>query len=351
MSKNGGLYDRVITLFSRIGGPGVFSVVDLSGNTPLHSAMREETDIEALRCLIRAYPDALSMKTLYGDTPLHLATTRRVSAEMVREIAISGDGSLLLTRNTSCQTPMSIAMEDFELACKNSCAGCRAKSHELQAETQRAFNVLATLVKILAYGSKGDRDRSGSLVQACMSLHRQNVRLDPAFILRALHLYPEEARLLDQYGNTPLHLEASIPVEKMSLLSSSASTRNRTSCGCHDRTNILRALFDIYPAACQVQNHAGEFPLSVMIQTGRAWDQTFALILRAFPEALHWSVGVNNTKMFPLILSKVAVLCGSDTLFALIHSRPDIAAYGNTKKECDRNHENSFNFSNTLLPL
>lgn len=322
MCKNARLHDRVITTFSRIGGPGVFSIVDMSGNTPLHSAMREETDIEALRCLIRAYPDALIHKTTYGDTPLHLAVTRRVKSEAVREIAISSNESLLLTPNTAGQTPMGIAMEEFESVCKANCASC-AKSELLPCH-QRAFEVLAAMVKILHYGSSqlDDRDRTGSLVRACMSLHRRDVRLNPAFILRALRLHPEEARLCDDLGNYPLHIEASIPVEKMSLLS--APGEGCRSGGCHKRMNILRTLFDIYPAACKLRNNAGEFPLGLMIQSGRAFDQTFALVLRSFPQALHWSIGVNN-KIFPLILSKLSRECGMETLYTLIHSRPDIA--------------------------
>ena len=49
------------------------------GNTPLHSAIREEMDVEALRAIIRAYPDALHMKTTYEDTPLHLVSLLFVS--------------------------------------------------------------------------------------------------------------------------------------------------------------------------------------------------------------------------------------------------------------------------------
>ena len=316
--------DRVITTFSRIGGTGVFSVVDSSQNTPLHSAIREETDIEALKCLIRAFPDALRMKTAYGDSPLHLACFRRVDPEVVREVALS---SSLLTPNTAGQTPISIAMEEFEAVCRRTSCCCSVKS-EFHSGQKRAFDVLATLVRILHYGSShDDRDRSGSLVRACVSLHRRDVRLDPAFIRRALHLYPEESRIMDDDRNYPLHIEASIPIEKMSLLD--ASSARRCSGNCHKRMNILRLLFEIYPDACKVQNEAGEFPLNLMVQNGRPWDQTFALVLKTFPQALHWSMngGVNN-KITPRVLAKVSRECGVGTLYALISSKPDIVMRG-----------------------
>lgn len=330
MCKNARLQDRVITTFSRIGGPGVFSVVDLMGNTPLHSAMREETDIEALRCLIRAYPDALNMKTSYGDTPLHLACFRRVDAEVVREVALASSEPPLLTPNTAGQTPIGIAMEEFEAVCKRNC-NCCIKS-DYRPEQQRAFDVLAALVKILHYGSSpsDDRDRTGSLLRACVSLHRRDVRLDPAFIRRALHQNPEEARVVDDEGNYPLHIEASIPVEKMSLLNSTAEAS--CSGNCHKRLGILRMLYEIFPDACKARNNAGEFPLGLMIKARGKWDQTFALILRKFPQALHWSVGVNN-KVFPRILEKVGAECGVATLHQLITSRPDIAMRGASDEE------------------
>ncbi|CAB9497995.1 ankyrin 3, node of Ranvier (ankyrin G) [Seminavis robusta] len=320
MCKNARLQDRVITTFSRIGGPGVFSVVDMTGNTPLHSAMREETDIEALRCLIRAFPDALHMKTSYGDTPLHLACFRRVDPEVVREVALSYNEPPLLTPNMAGQTPIGIAMEEFQSVCRSGCH-CNSKT-DYKPGQKKAFDVLATLVKILHYGSSqhDDRDRMGSLLMACVSLHRRDVRLDPAFIRRAMHLYPEEARIKDEEGY-PLHVEASIPVEKYTLLNGCS---NGTCSNCHSRLGVLRMLFELYPDACRTRNNSGEFPLNLMIQNGRAWDQSFALVLKSFPQALHWSVG-DKHKLFPLLLSKVSRECGIDTLHTLIRSRPDIA--------------------------
>jgi hypothetical protein len=327
LCKNANLNKNVISTFFRIGGPGVFSVVDPVGNTPLHSSIRFGLEIEALRCLIRAYPDALKMKTSYGDFPLHLACCRRVDAELVREIALSSSETMLLTPNNAGQTPIGIAMEEFENVCKRGCSCCVKADY--QHEQQRAFDVLATLVKILHYGSSqnDDRDKSGSLVRACISLHRRDVRLDPAFIRRALYLYPEEARILDSDGNYPLHIEASIPVEKMSLLDSTAEAS--CSGNCHKRLGILRMLFDIFPDACKARNNAGEFPLGLLMAARGKWDQTFALILRKFPQALHDSVA--DSKLFPSILEKVSRDCGVATLHQLITSRPDIVLKSTSK--------------------
>ena len=61
-----------------------------------------------------------------------------------------------------------------------------------------------------------------------------------------------------------------------------------------------------------------------MIQNGRLWDQTFSLVLRTFPPALHWYKGMDDQKFVPLILHKTSKECGPDTLYELINSRPDM---------------------------
>lgn len=334
MCKNGRIHDRIINTFSQIGGPGIFSVVDLIGNTPLHSAMREETDLEALHSLIRAFPDALHIKTTYGNTPLHLACFRGMDPEIIREIALSsingvglmsgrrGGPSPLNIPNTSGQTPIGIAMEEFHRVSRDLHLCC-TKSAEYKEEQNFAFYLLMTLVKILYYepNHDDDSDKTGSLLQACVSLHRRDVRLDPAFIFRALQLHPEETRVADDDGNYPLHIEASIPIEKMSLLD--APSECSCSASCHQRIHVLKALHEIYPGASRHRNASGEFPLSLMIQNGRKWDQTFALVLRTFPQGLHWSSGVER-KLIARILEKVSKECGLETLFTLISSRPDI---------------------------
>jgi ankyrin repeat protein len=324
MCKGGRLDERVVTVFSRIRGQEVFSVMDSTGHTPLHSACREGTNVAAIRSLIRAFPDALHLKTTYGDNPLHLACFRRAGADVVYEVAraaCDGRHKALLERNTAGQSPIGIAMEEFQTVCSMSFCCVTSTYNYTQI---RAFEVLATLVKILYYGAAHHEEVSGpaSLVKACVCLHRRDVRLDPAFISRAIHLHPEEVRMVDEDGNYPLHIEASIPVEKMSLLDG-PTTQGCCSGTCHSRTGVLGTLLCAYPEATRVRNEADEFPLGLMIQNGRSWDQTFALALRNFPPALHWYKGMDD-KFISLILARVSKECGHDTLYELLNSRPDM---------------------------
>ncbi|GAX11302.1 hypothetical protein FisN_15Lh231 [Fistulifera solaris] len=330
LCKNGRIDDRIVTLFSRLCGPQIFSDVDLMGNTPLHSAIREEMDVEALRAIIRAYPDALHMKTTYDDTPLHLAVLRKVNPEVVREVALASSAGLesalatcngrispILIQNTAGQTPIGIAMEEYQKLCKGSTCTLHNNVHVYQ---MRCFTTLSILAKILHYGPSGNENNGQSLVGACIALHRKGARIDPAYIHRALHMFPEEARVADVEGNTPLHIEASIPIEKMSLLD--GNVVNCCDGSYHQRIGVLRKLLEIYPEAAKIRNNDGDFPLTLMIQNGRPWDSSFALVVRTYPQALHW-VSTIDAKLLPHILARVSSHCGSDTLFALLRGRPE----------------------------
>jgi hypothetical protein len=325
LCKNGRIDERIVNTFASIGGPEIFAVVDSNGNTPLHSAMREDTDVESLKSLIRAFPDALHSKTIYGDSPLHLACFRRASHDVVRELAMaasSGQTSLVLEPNLAGQTPIGIAMEEFRSVCRGGYNICSV-SMEYRPDQMRVFQILATLVKILYYGPincQRQDQKDLSLLRACVVLHRHDVRLDPAFIRRAIHMYPEEAQVVDEEGNYPLHIESSIPIEKMSLLD------GRGGCclgRCHQRMGVLRTLLEIFPDATKVRNKDNYFPLGLMIRNGRMWGHTVAFALRTFPPALHWYKGLDD-RVLPNLLEKASKECGPDTLFALLSSRPDL---------------------------
>lgn len=332
LCKKGQLDLRIISVFDRLGGCQVFSRADSFGHTPLHSAMRQETSMEAIRALIQAYPEGLHTRTMYGDTPLSLACMRHLSPPIVCEVACASFCardlqnvdphrlSPLFLRNRAGQSPMSIVMEEFRQAnissSKKSCSFTSAATPDLI----HAFDILASLVKILHYGPNRSSNFHENLVIACLALHRHEVRLDPAFILRAILKNPAEATTFDQDQNYPLHVEASIPVEKMILLDSQCQW-----CGdaCHKRLQVLHTLMDIYPNAAKHRNKDGAFPLGIMINNGRLWDKAFALTVRACPEAIH---EVDNIPrgMVPHVLYQISNGCGADTLYMLIRSRLEI---------------------------
>ena len=255
---------------------------------------------------------------------------RKVSPEVVREVALASSYGLesalatcngrispLLVRNTAGQTPLGIAIEEYQKQCKGS--SCSLE-HSLSYSQMRCFTTVSILAKILHYGPSENDDKGQSLVGACVGLHRKGARVDPAYIHRALSLFPEEARITDDDGNTPLHIEASIPIEKMSLLDGNAAACCDGSY--HQRLGVLRKILEIYPEAARNRNSNGEFVLNLMIQNGRPWDSSFALVVRTYPQALHW-VNRIDAKLLPLILARVSSNCGSETLFTLLRGRPE----------------------------
>mmetsp|Transcript_6342 Transcript_6342/g.16020 ORF Transcript_6342/g.16020 Transcript_6342/m.16020 type:complete len:1440 (+) Transcript_6342:308-4627(+) len=327
LCKNGRIDERIITTFANIGGAEIFSVVDENQNTPLHSAMREDTNVTALRALVRALPHALHSKTLYGDSPLHLAIFRRASFHIVREVAMSASSNLaspMLEPNLAGQTPIGIAIEEFNTVCRPGSFGTCCVSFDYNREQNRVFQVLATLVKILYYGPARCQNqdlKDLSLLHACISLHRRGVRLHPTFIKRSIHMYPGEVKQCDDDGNYPLTIEAGIPVEKMTLLD---GPQGGCCLGqCNRRDGILRILLEIHPDACRICNKDGYFALSLMIVNGRKWGQTIARALRAFPPALHMHEGLNG-KILPFLFEKASMECGIDVVFSLLSSRPDL---------------------------
>jgi ankyrin repeat protein len=323
LCKAGRLDERIVTTFARIRGPEVFSVVDSGGHTPLHSAAREGTSMEAIQALVRAYPDAMYLKTQYGDSPLHLACLRGASVEVAKFLAeASSDGrhSPLQEPNTAGLSPIAIAIEQYQMLCRF--GGCCITS--TRSELLRTYNVLAELVKIIFYGASYEdtHGQAASLVRASIAIHRKDVRLDPAFIRKVIHQHPEEVRTMDEEGNYPLHLEASIPIEKMTILD--ADVRGCCTGSCHKRAGVLEMLLEVFPDACRVRNNAGTFPLSLMMLNGRPWDRTLARALREFPPALHWYRDGLDEKLLSRTMSKVSRECGVDTLFNFIASKPEI---------------------------
>jgi hypothetical protein len=272
---------------------------------------------EAVRALIEVYPDALKMKTIYGDTPLHLACHRNVAfvgeiAKLSCEKATQHGSHIspLLIRNRAGETPISIAMSEL----KTQHGQCYSLGQGID------YSQLAALIKILYYGTDGFEE--GGLVVACLALHRQGARLDPSFIRRVLVDHPEQLRIPDKDGNYPLHLEASIPIEKMTLLDGeNTSCSSCHSVTCRSRSTILKTLLDVYPEAAKYTNKNGESVLSLIIKNGRPWNPTFAFIVRANPAALHF---IDNLELMPQIISRIGNGCGADTLYAFLRARPSM---------------------------
>lgn len=331
LCKNGRLDEQLILLFFTAGGASAFSVMDSNHNTPLHSSIRQGMVGQTLKCLVRANPDALLSKTLYGDTPLHLACFRKVHPDIVCELAAStscGNASLLLLPNVGGETPIGIALEQFHVEMQST-SRCYLL-HTLTWSQQRAFEVLSCLVKILHYGPIKCQNEGMdhlNLLHASLALHRRGIFLDPVFIRRAIHLNPNEAFVADEHGDFALHIEASIPVEKMPILDGKLQCGLQSCCGesCKKRSEVLSLLLKVNPGAAKQRNGSGHFPLGLMINSGRKWSDSnvISAALKVYPAALHWYKELDG-RTLPLALERIGRDCGVETVFPFLRSRPSI---------------------------
>eukprot|EP00934_Nitzschia_sp_Nitz4_P006388 Nitzschia sp. Nitz4//scaffold11_size288233//208316//211039//NITZ4_000800-RA/size288233-augustus-gene-0.139-mRNA-1//-1//CDS//3329534152//6378//frame0 len=261
LCKNGHVEESTIAIFAHHAGPQACLVADFNGNTSLHSAIRGDTDVQVVRCLLHTFPEALFAKTIYGDTPLHLACLRRAPLDVIWELATTfGDNTMppLLDVNKAGQTPISIAMDDYIKHCQKTSA-CHLR--ECKTGVHPSFHVVASLVKALYYGKKCRLQDRLNLIHCCLALHRYNIRVHPAFICRAIEEYPELVREPESDGNYPLHVEASIPVEKLTLLDGQLTCKDAR---CTLRSNVLKSLLSTFPGAAAVRNKDGLFPLSLL---------------------------------------------------------------------------------------
>ena len=325
LCRSGRLDREVLALFIRIAGvEQVLATPDPLGNTCLHSAMRRETDISALQALILAFPAALQSKTTYGDTPLHLACLRRMDVDVVRQIIVAGGlPTLLLAHNRSGQTPISIVLEYYQQNLRKNCDDAPSFSEE---NDEISYQLLVLFARILYHGNVSPPDGDNAL-QACIALHRRNVRLHPAFLCQVIQRNPAEVHQCDENGYYPIHIEASIPIEKMSLLNghctshsaeedqeSSTTTTDRCR---YDRAGILRRLLDLYPKACEADTPDG-FLLPMLLENGRSWDATTAMVAQLHPPAV-----ARVRDMAPQhLLRLVGRDCGNNTMFQVLRSRP-----------------------------
>jgi len=306
--------------------------LDSHGNTPLHMALAHPTvSLRAIQIMIQANPDALSMKTISGDTPLHLAC-RLQSQDILQEITMAscagletalanchnGDLSPILWSNMAGQTPFSILMDEYQSKCRNG-GGCCVRMG-FRGES------LAALVKILYYGPAANSPNK-SLLAAALAIHRKGARVDPAFIRSILRSksFWDEASVVDDQGNTPLHIEASIPIEKMLILDAPVHKKRKYCCqgACHRRMGVLRLVLEMNPEATKARNAQGMFPLQLVIHSGRPWSTTLATMIRHHPAALHWVSGLQAV-MSPRVLERIASQCGRNCVYTFIRARPEM---------------------------
>lgn len=307
LCRTGRLDAAVTDLFIRmVGVENLLGTPDPLGNTCLHSAMRVQTDPDALKVLIAAYPEAITAKTTYGHTPLHLACCRGMNVDIIRHmIEVHGCHTILLVPDASGQTPVSIVLDMFhrQLDCEN-----------FAASSNSTFQSLLYFVQVLHHRTIRLPEYT-NVVHACVALHRRNIRLHPAFIRQVIQSHPLDVQQPNADGHYPIHVEASIPIEKITGLLNAPAKRCPVHRACHERSSVLRLLLDTYPDAAKKSTPSG-FLLPLLLENGRPWDSLTAMIAQLHPAA------IDGCLPTPYLLDRVRRDCGPTTLFQLLRSQP-----------------------------
>eukprot|EP00591_Stephanopyxis_turris_P001960 CAMPEP_0195524984 /NCGR_PEP_ID=MMETSP0794_2-20130614/25147_1 /TAXON_ID=515487 /ORGANISM="Stephanopyxis turris, Strain CCMP 815" /LENGTH=433 /DNA_ID=CAMNT_0040655335 /DNA_START=542 /DNA_END=1840 /DNA_ORIENTATION=+ len=133
------------------------------------------------------------------------------------------------------------------------------------------------------------------------------------FLKLSLKLYPRLCRVLDEDGNTPLHLAVAGPRDTTS------SARNGNS--------IVDVLLKNFPRAARMPNKNGRLPLNIAVESGNRTMEQIRGLVSAAPEAL--CTRDMATHLFPFMLSALSKNSDHtiDLSFQLLQSQPEVVRW------------------------
>ena len=152
-------------------------------NLPIHNACeRENTPLEIIRAIFRAYPGCLSVKDKDGNTPLHSAV-ETLSGNTVEQVV-----NMFLDESTKCAE---IQDKDGNMALHSACE-CRKPSSKV-------------ILRLIQANPKAleKRDKEGNL-PLHSALELGDV-IEPDVIKVMIDTYPGAVKIKDKEKNTPLH--------------------------------------------------------------------------------------------------------------------------------------------------
>jgi len=346
----------------------------ITGKTPLHlwcSDLRRTSrgvgfadDVEVVRTILSARPEAATIPDADGWLPLHSACASGSAASVsIFRLLISAYPKSVLVRNKGGVTPLAMlwdrsALNDEDGRCILSVDA--ARFHERAAEMERiaaakAFNrggdvrplgnsaALWSKILLMAraayHGSLDDHERnSGTQVDDSIetdtnSASQENVRREgifrplhalagidcPASMVEfAIKVHARDPGALDEpdrYGNLPLHVAASRRTESSIDYGQSD----------FDRGRAIMMILKAYPHAVRVSNAAGRVPLNLAIESGATWVQGgIQQLFERAPEALE--ARDMQSRLYPFMLA--ASMGATEVSFLLLRHNPDLVASG-----------------------
>ena len=349
----------------------------ITGKTPLHlwcSDLRRtsrgvgfDDDVEVVRTILSARPEAATIPDADGWLPLHSACASGSAASVsIFRLLISAYPKSVLVRNKGGVTPLAMlwdrsALNEEDGRCILSVDA--ARFHERAAEMERiaaakAYNrvgdvrplgnsaALWSKILLMAraayHGSLDDHERN-CVTQVYDSIEtdtnstrycQENARREDIFrplhalagidcpasmVEFAIKVHARDPGALDEpdrYGNLPLHVAASRITESIEYDYGQSDI---------NRGKAIMMTLNAYPHAVRVSNAAGRVPLNLAIESGATWVQGgIQQLFERAPEALE--ARDIKSRLYPFMLA--ASMGATEVSFLLLRHNPDLVASG-----------------------
>ena len=276
-----------------------------NGYTLLHIGTSNKANVEIIRILIEAYPDAVKEKDEYRYFPLHLAAEANASIEVIN-LLIEAYPDAVTAKGAEDNIPIHLAaygasIEVVIALLKAYPDGVKKREDDkkiiplhIAAESKASVEVLNLLIKKYPYGVIIEDE--GGNIPLHYAIRSRNIDK----IIALLKAYPEGIKKTCSEKMLPLHIaiEYQSPLEIINLLLESypEALKKKDNLGClpihiaienYSSLDVINALLKLYPDGAKVKDRIfGRLPLHYAIRN-KVSSEIINVLHSAYPVAIY----------------------------------------------------------------
>ena len=258
--------------------------------TLLHCICARRPSMDSIKILLESWPQIIEKQDHDGCVPLHYAMTSGASDEILKQLISSNPGTLLVQNKWGYDAVGWIWKRYNEnLKCIN------LENVSSSKYFQKCLNMAEFLVRSAAFDSSENPSDHGNI------LHRMTKFNCPSSLtMFLLSVYPRNVYEKDENGKIPL----------VCAIANSSSLE------------VIDSLLSIYPDAAKIPDDYGRLALHLAINSGiMSWNGGLENIFSAYPDAV--TIRDPQTSLFPYMLSGAKNL-PLDTIFTLLSLSPEL---------------------------
>jgi hypothetical protein len=291
---------------------------DQNGETPLMCAIKVEANEDIVLTLLRAHPQAASIPDRNGWFPVHVAFRKGYSVDTLVDLMEADPNALMrhsftlhywdwyITTNLS---GLNNGKNDFS----RNCVDQNIFWQHLGADFQGFWTKMAILANVAHYKylrrtictNPFDEILHAVVGQARYTLPRE-------FVTLVMRLHLTMAGSKDRDGNYPLHVISATRPSQQTV---------------EEDLRIIQNLLLAFPDATKMKNKKGRYPLSLMIENGRCWNNGVELLFKTDPDVI---VRKDNG-LYPFMLaansksasSRSDNICSINLIYELVRHSPE----------------------------